>query len=81
MTGLVVDPPVEPVPPVVPPVEPPVDPPVSANVAGGAATAGLIQYEGGDHWVALDVPDAHARIRGFFETMVADGVPTIPPSP
>lgn len=52
--------------------------PVSANVAGGAATAGLMQYADQGHFVVFDDRSAQARIRGFFETMIAAGVPTIP---
>lgn len=52
--------------------------PVSANVAGRLATAGLVQYEGGDHWVALSDRPARARIVGFFQSFVSSGIPTIP---
>ncbi|NIW30061.1 MAG: hypothetical protein GWN25_23775 [Actinobacteria bacterium] len=53
----------------------PVDGPVTANVAGGAATAGLIQADGG-HFVAFD-DDLRVRIADFFGSF-AEGVPTIP---
>jgi hypothetical protein len=53
----------------------PVDGPVSANVAGGEATAGLIQADGG-HFVAFD-DDLRVRIADFFGSF-AEGVPTIP---
>jgi len=68
--------------PVLQPIEPmdvvglmPVDGPVSANVAGGQATAGLIQADGG-HFVAFD-DDLRVRIADFFGSF-AEGVPTIP---
>jgi len=68
--------------PVLQPIEPmnvvglaPVSGPVSANVAGGAATAGLIQADGG-HFVAFD-DDLRGRIASFFGSF-AEGVPTIP---
>ena len=54
------------------------DAPVTGNVAGGRATAGLLQYAGQGHFVVFDDASAQARIRGFFETMIASGVPTIP---
>lgn len=49
--------------------------PAFGNVAGGRATAGLRQYEGG-HFVAFD-DDALTTIGGFFGSALADGVPTI----
>ncbi|MBO6934586.1 MAG: hypothetical protein JJ863_06420 [Deltaproteobacteria bacterium] len=68
--------------PVLQPIEPmeaiglaPVSAPVSGNVAGGAATAGLIQVDGG-HFVAFD-DDLRVRIADFFGSF-AEGVPTIP---
>jgi alpha-beta hydrolase superfamily lysophospholipase len=54
------------------------DAPTSGNVAAGAATAGLLQYAGQGHFVVFDDASAQARIRGFFETMIASDVPTIP---
>jgi hypothetical protein len=54
------------------------DAPVTANVAGNAATAGLLQYPDQGHFVVFNDRSAQARIRGFFETMIEDGVPTIP---
>ena len=51
-----------------------VDGPVSGNVAGGEATAGLLQYDGG-HFVAYG-EDAQARILDFY-TSFEDGLPTI----
>jgi len=49
--------------------------PVTANVAGGMATGGVIQWDGG-HFVAFR-DDAEAIIVSYFESF-ADGVPTIP---
>ncbi|MBX3246505.1 MAG: hypothetical protein KF901_04915 [Myxococcales bacterium] len=49
--------------------------PARANVAGGQATAGLLQFPGG-HFVAFDAA-VRPRIVSFFETMIRDGVPTI----
>jgi len=67
--------------PVLQPIEPmdaigltPVDGPVSANVAGGAATAALIQVDGG-HFVAFD-DDLRVRVADFFESF-GEGLPTI----
>lgn len=53
----------------------PVSGPVHANVAGGGATAGLIQADGG-HFVAFD-DGLRERIADFFGSF-AEGVPTIP---
>jgi pimeloyl-ACP methyl ester carboxylesterase len=50
--------------------------PLRGNVKG-TATAALIQYPDGDHWVALNDPGAIAIWKRFFETLVADGVATI----
>jgi hypothetical protein len=50
---------------------------VSANVAGGAATAGLLQYPEQGHFAVFRDASAQARIRGFFESALA-GVPVIP---
>jgi hypothetical protein len=54
-----------------------VRPPVSADVAGGAATAGMLQFADAGHFVAFQSDVAKAQIRGFFASF-ADGVPTIP---
>jgi pimeloyl-ACP methyl ester carboxylesterase len=68
--------------PVLQPIEPmdvvgvePVAGPVTANVAGGMATAGLIQADGG-HFVAFD-DDLRSRIAAFFASF-DEGLPTIP---
>ena len=55
----------------------PVMGPVVANVAGGQATAGLIQYDGG-HFVAF-TDRAETTISGFFGSWVRDGIPSIAP--
>jgi predicted esterase len=54
--------------------------PVSGNVAGGAATAGLLQYSDEGHFLVFSNADAQARIRGFFGSLIA-GTPTIPAPP
>lgn len=50
--------------------------PVTGNVARGAATAGLLQYDTG-HFSAFDHPDAESQIAGFFRSL-AEGPGTIP---
>jgi len=61
---------------------PEIDPPVSGNVADGAATAAIGQYQPAEnedgHFVIFDNDDAHAQLMGFLETLVSDVVPTIP---
>ena len=49
--------------------------PASGNVAGGAATAGLLQFDGG-HFVAFDTP-VTMRLLAFLQSYLTDGVPTI----
>jgi hypothetical protein len=49
--------------------------PASGNVAGGAATAGLLQFEGG-HFVAFETANT-ARLVAFFQSYLRDGIPTI----
>ncbi len=49
--------------------------PAVGNVAGGRATAGLRQYDGG-HFVAFD-DDAMTTIGGFFGSALTDGTPAI----
>jgi hypothetical protein len=56
---------------------PPVTAPVAGNVAGGAATAGLLQFPYGGHFVAFESPIAIRQVSGFFHTF-AEGAPTIP---
>ncbi len=53
----------------------PVSAPVTANVAGGMATAGLVQFPDDGHFAAFDNADARAMIRGFFRTF--EGIPVI----
>lgn len=55
----------------------PIAGPVVGNVAGGQATAGLIQYNGG-HFVAFG-ERAQTTISGFFGSWVSDGLPSIAP--
>lgn len=50
---------------------------VSANVAGGAATAGLLQYPEQGHFAVFRDASAQERIRGFLTSAVA-GTPVIP---
>lgn len=56
----------------------PVAAPVSGNVAGGMATAGILQFPDGGHFVAFDDPTARAQIRGFFRSLAEGGPGTIP---
>jgi hypothetical protein len=55
----------------------PIPAPVSGNVAGGQATAGLLQFPGEGHFVAYTNESLRRRIRSFFASFEA-GVPTIP---
>ena len=57
---------------------PPTSPPVRANVAGGAATAGLLQFADSGHFVAFDSDVLRGQIRGFFRTFTPGEVPEIP---
>ena len=54
----------------------PVQSPVRGNVAMGAATAGLIQADGG-HFVATGDDSLRARVNDFLASF-ANGLPTIP---
>jgi hypothetical protein len=51
-------------------------PPATANVAGGLATAGLIQYPTDGHFAVFRNPDGQAAYRAFLASLV-DGVGTI----
>ena len=55
-----------------------VSPPVTANVAGGMATAGLLQFPDDGHFAIFDNPVAEAQVFGFFESLAAGGPGTIP---
>lgn len=55
----------------------PISGPVVGNVAGGQATAGLIQYDGG-HFVGFS-ERAQTTISGFFGSWINDGLPSIAP--
>jgi len=55
----------------------PVSAPVTGNVAGGQATAALLQFPSDGHFVAFTNDILQARIQSFFASF-ADGVPTIP---
>ncbi len=60
----------------------PVSMPVNNNLissTGQLITAGLRQYDGGDHWVALEDPDAILLWRGFLRAFRAGDVPVIAP--
>ena len=57
---------------------PPMAPPVRGNVAGGAATAGLLQFAGDGHFVAFDNDVLRGQIRGFFRTFTPGELPEIP---
>lgn len=64
---------------------PTVDPPVTGNLANGAATAALGQYEppaGRDgHFVIFDNEAARAQMLGLLESLLTAEVPTIPVAP
>lgn len=51
--------------------------PVTGNVAGGAATAGLIQVSDMGHFVVFDDPAVRTQLSEFFRTFDTD-TPTIP---
>ncbi len=55
----------------------PVTTPVTGNVAGGAATAGLLQFPHAGHFVAFDSPVAKGQVTGYFHSF-SNGIPTIP---
>ena len=50
---------------------------VRGNVAGGKATAGLAQYENGDHFVIFDLPSAQQRYAKFLESLLNEPVPQV----
>lgn len=52
-------------------------PPVEGNVAGGLATAGLLQFPADGHFAVFNNATAKAQIRGFFSSF-EDGLPIIP---
>lgn len=54
----------------------PTSPPVEGNVAGGLATAGLLQYPSDGHFAVFNNAAAKAQIRGFFASF-EDGLPII----
>lgn len=54
---------------------------VTANVAGGLATAGLLQYPDNGHFAVFMNESAQSRIAGFFESLRDGGVGVIPPPP
>ena len=55
----------------------PQTPPVEGNVAGGRATAGLLQFPADGHFAVFENATAKAQIRGFFSSF-DDGIPSIP---
>lgn len=55
-------------------------PPVTANVAGGLATAGLLQFPDDGHFAIFLNDTAEAQIFGFFGSLAAGG-PGIIPAP
>jgi len=56
----------------------PLDAPATGNVAGGAATAGLLQFPDDGHFAIFENADAEAQYLGFFESLVTGGPGTIP---
>lgn len=58
----------------------PFAPPVTANVAGGLATAGLLQFPDDGHFAVFDNTTASAQVFGFFASL-RDGGPGIIPAP
>ncbi len=55
---------------------------VTANVAGGLATAGLLQFPDNGHFAVFMNTSAQSRIAGFFESLRLTGGPgVIPPAP
>jgi predicted esterase len=60
----------------------PAGPTVTGNVAGGTATAGLLQFANEGHFAVFDNADCKARYVGFFTSLIAaPGPGTIPPPP
>lgn len=60
----------------------PVTMPVNSNListTGQLVTGGIRQFAGGDHWVALTLPEAIHIWRGFFRAFREGDVPTIAP--
>ena len=53
--------------------------PVAGNVAGGQATAGLLRYPAGDHFVATSDPEARRRLVEFLASLADDGIGRIGP--
>ena len=58
-----------------------VTPPVRGNVADGAATAGLLQFPDDGHFAVFNNEVAELQAFGFLESLVADGIATIPAAP
>lgn len=57
----------------------PLTPPVTGNITGpdGVATAGILQYPDGDHWVLTQNERAKNQWGRFLESLVEDGLATI----
>ena len=57
----------------------PLTPPVTGNITGpnGVATAGILQYPQGDHWVLTKDAKAKAQWGRFLQSLVEDGLATI----
>lgn len=53
-------------------------PPVTANVAGGLATAGLLQFPDDGHFAVFRNETAEAQVLGFFASFAEGGPGTIP---
>ena len=56
----------------------PVSAPVTGNVAGGAATAGLLQFPDDGHFAIFQNEAAEAQVLGFFESLAGGQPGTIP---
>ncbi len=56
----------------------PLTPPVNGNIGpNGVATAGILQYPEGDHWVLTRDAKAKAQWGRFLQSLVEDGLATI----
>lgn len=61
---------------------PPAGPTVTGNVAGGLATAGLLQFPNEGHFAVFDNAVCKTRYQGFFTSLVTGSGPgTIPAAP
>ena len=56
-------------------------PPVSGNIAGGAATAGVLQFPDDGHFAVFENPTAAAQVFDFLGSLESDGLPGTIPAP